>query len=112
MESQLLVDKHLRFIVGKCNPVLLIPGLFTTKLFVKINYNGLYTNEKETTFHDLRVFCGDTVCNDTSIISEEHPLMIALSDKAFSILHDDKNKYTSCLGFFMNFFQNEKNIRK
>ena len=24
------VDKNLRFIVGKCNPVLLIPGLFAT----------------------------------------------------------------------------------
>ena len=85
------VDKHLRFIVGKCNPVLLIPGVFATKLIVEVNCQGLYTKEKETTFRDLRVFCGDTVCNDTSVISEEHPLMIALFDNAFSILDDGEN---------------------
>ena len=101
------VDKKLRFILGKCNPVLLIPGLFATKLVVEINCQGLYTKEKETTFRDLRVFCGDTVCKDTSVISEEHPLMISLADEAFSILNNEKNKYTSCLAFFMNFFQNE-----
>ena len=30
-------DENLRFILGKCNPVLLIPGIYGTKLMVEIN---------------------------------------------------------------------------
>ena len=105
-------DKNLRFILGKCNPVLLVPGVYATKLVVEVNCKGLYANEKESNFRNLRIFCGDTVCKDTSVTSEEHPLFVALLDKAFSILGGENDKYSTCLGFFMNFFQNQNECPK
>ena len=101
-------DDNLRFIVGKCNPIILVPGLYFTKLLVQVNCKGLYTYEKETTFRDLRVSCGDTVCQDETKEYEEHSLFISLTDNALSVLGIGKDKYSTCLAFFMNFFQNEK----
>ena len=42
-------DKNLRFILGKCNPVLLIPGIYSTKLKVELQCKNIATEEKYTT---------------------------------------------------------------
>ena len=39
-------DKNLRFILGKCNPLILIGGLYSTKLNVEFNCKGLSTEER------------------------------------------------------------------
>ena len=42
-------DENLRFILGKCNPVLLIPGIYSTKLKVELQCKNIATEEKYTT---------------------------------------------------------------
>ena len=105
-------DENLRFILGKCNPVLLIPGIYGTKLMVEINCKGIATYERKTTLKNIRLYCGNTVCADETKTSEEHPLLVALFDEAFSILGPNYDKYSSCLGFFANYFQNENECPK
>ena len=41
-------DENIRFILGKCSPVLLVPGLYATKLKVEFNCTGLRTEERNT----------------------------------------------------------------
>ena len=100
-------DKNMRFLLGKCSPVLLIPGIYATKLMVELQCQNIATYERTTTLKEIRLYCGDTICSDESVEREEHPLFIGLLDDAFTILGSDKDKYSSCLGYFMNFFQNE-----
>ena len=100
-------NENLRFILGKCNPVLLIPGIYASKLLVEVNCKGLAENERLTTLKEVRIYCGDTICKDESVESEEHPLFVSLIDKTFTILGSEGDKYSSCLGYFMNYFQNE-----
>ena len=57
-------DKNLRFILGKCSPVLLVPGVYATKLKVEFNCKGLATEEKNTTLKNIRLFCGNDVCKN------------------------------------------------
>ena len=100
-------DENLRFILGKCNPVLLVPGIYATKLVVELQCKNIATEEKTTTLKNLRLFCGDTICKDETKTYEEHPLFMAIFDKAFTIVGEGFDKYSSCLGFIMNFFQNQ-----
>ena len=105
-------DENLRFILGKCNPVLMIPGIYATKLVVELQCKNIATLERTTTLKNLRLFCGKTLCPDETKIREEHPLFMALMDKAFTVLGDKNDKYSSCLGFMMTFFQNENECPK
>ena len=99
-------DENLRFILGKCNPVLLVPGIYATKLVVELQCKNIATEEKSTTLKNLRVFCGDSLCKDETKVYEEHALFMGVFDKAFTILGTENDKYSSCLAFIMNFFQN------
>lgn len=99
-------DQNLRFIVGKCNPVLLVPGIYATKLVVELKCKNIATEEKTTTLKNIRVFCGDSLCKDETKAYEEHALFMGVLDKAFTIIGEENDKYSSCLGFIMNFFQN------
>ena len=99
-------DKRIKFILGRCSPVLLIPGIYASKLLVEVQCKNIAQYERTTTLKEIRLFCGDTLCENESVDSEEHPLFIGLLDKAFSILGSEKDKYSSCLGYFMNYFQN------
>ena len=105
-------DENMRFILGKCNPVLMVPGIYGTKLVVELNCKGIATDERKTTLKNIRVYCGDTVCKDETKTSEEHPLLVALLDQAVSILGSNYDKYSSCLGFLANYFQNEEECPK
>ena len=101
------VDDNMRFILGKCSPVLLIPGIYATKLMVEVQCKNIALYERTTTLKEIRIFCGDTICYNEYTEREEHPLFVGLFDKAFSILGSENDKYSSCLGYFMNHFQNE-----
>ena len=41
------VTNNLRFIVGHCNPIILVPGIFSVKLMTQIDCKGLYENERD-----------------------------------------------------------------
>ena len=105
-------DNRLKFILGKCNPVLLIPGIYASKLVVEIECKNIAEKEKTTTLKEIRLFCGDTICPKLTVEKEEHPLFVGLLDEAFTILGSEKDKYSSCLGYFMNHFQNENECPK
>ena len=98
-------DDNLKFIIGKCSPVLLIPGIYATKLVVELQCKNIANEEKTTTLRDLRLFCGDTLCKDETKVTEEHALFMGVFEKAFTIINGF-DKYSSCLGYIMNFFQN------
>ena len=100
-------DDNLRFILGKCYPVLMVPGIYATKLVVELQCKKIASEERTTTLKNLRLYCGHTLCPDESKTREEHPLFMAILDKAFSILGPENDKYSSCLAFIMNYFQNE-----
>ena len=99
-------DENLRFILGRCNPVLLVPGIYATKLVVELQCKKIATEEKSTTLKNIRIFCGDTLCKDETAAYEEHALFMGVFDKAFTIIGSENDKYSSCLGFIMNYFQN------
>ena len=44
-------DKRIRFILGRCSPVLLIPGIYASKLLVEVQCKNLATYEKTTLQH-------------------------------------------------------------
>ena len=99
-------DNNLRFILGKCNPVLLIPGIYATKLIVELECKNIATEEKSTTLKNLRVYCGNSLCKNETKVKEEHSLFLAALDTSFTILGTESDKYSSCLAFIMSFFQN------
>ena len=104
-------DKNLRFILGKCSPILLVPGLFATKLKVEFNCKGLLNEEKDTTLKNIRLYCGyDSICNKNED-SEEYSLFFSLSGP-FSISKLNNKNYGACLGHIATYFQNEKECPK
>ena len=108
-------DGNIRFVLGTCNPVLLIPGIFATKLKVELNCNGLSTEERTTTLKDIRLFCGNTVCHDITKTNEEHMLLFSIDDGPFSIKSEfiqKSDEYRACLGHILNYFQNENECKK
>ena len=96
--SNISPDNRIKFILGKCSPVLLVPGIYASKLLVELQCKNIAEKERTTTLKEIRIFCGDTICEDESVEREEHPLFIGLLDEAFSILGSEKDKYSSCLG--------------
>ena len=98
------IDTNIQFILGKCNPIIFIPGIYATKLTLTINCGNL-KNEENEKFMEMRIFCGNSICKDDSI--EEHPLFISLLDPATTVLYTNTNKYSACLGFFMQFYNNK-----
>ena len=105
-------DENLRFILGKCSPVLLVPGVYSTKLKVEFNCKGLAKEEKDTTLKNIRLYCGYDVCRDESKTSEEHPLLFSLLEEAFGIEIINSYKYGACLGHITTYFQNENECAK
>ena len=76
------IDNNVRFILGNCYPVLLVPGIYGTKLVVELQCKNIAQKEKLTTLKEIRVYCGDSICPDESVEREEHALFIAIMDKA------------------------------
>ena len=105
-------DDNLRFILGPCNPVLLVPGVYATKLKVELNCKGLADNEKDTTLKDIHLYCGHIVCPDETKTNEEHSLLFAFLDKVFGIDKSNNKDYGACLGHISNYFQNEEECPK
>lgn len=96
------VKEEIRFIVGKCHPVLLIPGMLSTKLQVRINCKKL-SNDEPDIFKKIRFYCGQEVCKFNPEY-EEHDLFISgLGAFQLSVL-GDVNKYSACVGYFLTFF--------
>ena len=99
-------DQNQRFILGKCSPVLLVPGIYANRLRIKINCKGFV---KETDkFMDSRIFCGDSICRDKDNEDEEFTIFPSLIPGPFSMLPTERNKHAACLGYFMQFFNKKE----
>ena len=99
-----------RFIFGKCNPIILVPGMLSTKLQIKINCKKL-VEEEYPIYKKLRFYCGENPCASNKTESEEQSFFIsALEDFGIaSIVEDEsRNKYSACLGYFLTFFNSKK----
>ena len=57
---------------------------------------------------DIRIFCGNQVCKNLKEENEEHTLFAAITDQAFTLLNVGNNKYSACLGYFMQYFNKEE----
>ena len=60
------INDNLRFIVGDCHPVILIPGIFSVRLKTQIDCKGLFNNEKDV-FEKLQFFCLSNICPEPEI---------------------------------------------
>ena len=95
--------EEVRFIVGKCHPVVLIPAMTSTKLQVRINCAKLYEEERDI-FKKVRFFCGESVCPFKDSSYEEYDLFISGLGPFQILLLGGINKYSACLGYFTTFF--------
>ena len=122
------LDKNIRFIAGKCNPIVLIPGIYSTKLNVKIKCKNLYRDEKDL-YYKIKFYCGKFVCSSKTDNDENRYLWFNIGRDGFTMyrhpwefnkeLEEDEfqstediwewdNLYGSCLGYFMKMFDNEE----
>ena len=101
------IDDNIRFILGKCNPIVYVPGLYASRMVATINCPVLKLDFLN--FVKMRLFCGNTVCKDDSNEIEEYVIFPALLDSPFQIrVNLRSNKFTACQGFFYSFY-NSKN---
>ena len=60
------ITRYLRFIAGNCNPVILVPGVLSTALRVRIECQNLYDKERDV-YKKLKFFCQlDDVCSNNT----------------------------------------------
>ena len=96
--------EEMRFIVGKCHPVVLVPGMLSTKLQVRINCANLFSEEFEI-YKKIKFYCGKEICSSIeSNPYEEHDLFISGTGVFQLLLLGETNKYSACLGYFLTFF--------
>ena len=101
------VSKNLRFIVGDCSPVVLIPGIFSVKLKVQIDCKGLYHNETDV-YQKVKFFCSDYICPNIEKIQEEDLFLILDGPFGFMRSLNDKNLHNACFSFFMTIFNEDE----
>jgi len=97
------IDQNIRFILGKCYPIIYIPALFASRLVATINCPVFKKNFLQ--FVKMRLFCGNTVCPDETNEIEEYVIFPAIFNSPFQIrVTDNINKFTACQGYFFNFY--------
>ena len=100
------IDDNIRFILGKCNPIVYVPGLYASRMVATINCPVLKLDFLN--FVKMRLFCGNTVCKDDSNEIEEYVIFPALLDSPFQIrVNSRSNKFTACQGFFYSFYNSK-----
>ena len=122
------IDVNLRFILGKCSPIILVPGIFSTRLKIEIDCEQLFEKEKEN-YKSIQFFCeGSSICRtnkkftDTLFLSMTGPFGILFGkDDYINVKEyiqnnfdnfDIKNFKGACLGFLLTFFNKEDECPK
>ncbi len=119
------IDNNIKFIAGDCSPIVLIPGIYSTKLKVKLNCKNLKKDENSM-YEKIKFYCGDRVCSNDDDENENRNLWFNIGGDGFSLLktflesNDDadskkyewNNQYSACLGFFMTIFDNKDECPK
>lgn len=125
-------DNKIKFIAGKCNPITLIPGIYSTKLKVSIKCKNLYREEKDL-YDKIKFYCGKKVCEKTNSNDEYKDLWFNIGHDGFTLYRNPwellgknetdlkendefestedtwnwDNLYGACLGFFFRIFNDE-----
>ena len=97
------IDKNIRFILGKCYPIIYLPGLYASRMVATINcpvFKKDFLN-----FVKMRLYCGNTICEDETNEYEEYVIFPSIFDSPFQIrVTENVNKYTACQGYFYTFY--------
>ena len=97
------IDKNIRFILGKCYPIIYLPGLYASRMVATINcpvFKKDFLN-----FVKMRLYCGNTICEDETNEYEEYVIFPSIFDSPFQIrVTENVNKYTACQGYFYSFY--------
>jgi hypothetical protein len=118
------ITKNLRFIAGKCNPVILVPGILSVRLRYKIDCENLINKEKDI-YKKLKFFCRfDNICPSwlfwqTKTDEDEFFLKIKSQFGFIKPIYCKDNKddaetitcqniYNACFSFFMNTFNRDE----
>ena len=99
-------DVNIRYILGKCSPVIFIPGIYATRLVLRVNCKKLKENDT-IKFMETRIFCGNSVCKNEDSEYKEYVLWPVVIGSPFTLISVENNKYSSCLGYFLQFFNNK-----
>jgi len=102
------ISKEKKFVLGKCNPILLVAGFLGTRLRAVIDCEKLAKDP--SSLSELRYFCGKNLCKDSFFSTykkEEYTLWPSLFNSPFKLFHDKSNTDNSCMAYFMRFFNDE-----
>jgi hypothetical protein len=108
-DLSLSLSDNQKFILGKCNPVLFIPGFLSTRLVANIDCPNLMKDN--SAMEELRFFCGNTICQKGFFYdykNEEYTLWPSLFDSPFKLYIDKSNPDNSCMSYVMRIFKNEE----
>ena len=101
------IDENIRFILGKCYPILYLPGLYASRMVATINCPVLKNDFLH--FVKMRLFCGNTICADETNTYEEYVIFPSIFDSPFQIrVTKDVNKFTACQGYIYSFYNSRK----
>ena len=97
------IDQNIRFILGKCYPIIYLPGLYASRMVATINcpvFKKDFLN-----FVKMRMFCGNTICENESNEYEEYVIFPAIFDSPFQIrVTENFNKFTACQGYIYSYY--------
>ena len=97
------IDQNIRFILGKCYPIIYLPGLYASRMVATINCPVLKMDFLH--FVKMRLFCGNTICEDETNEYEEYVIFPSIFDSPFQIrVTENVNKFTACQGYFYSFY--------
>lgn len=95
-----IIDDNIKFILGSCNPVVLIPGLYASRLVLNINCKNFMKNPENE--RKLRLYCEQDLCGSGKE-TEEHVIWPALAGSAFKLMGSGDD-YSACFGYFSRFY--------
>ena len=101
------VTNNLRFIVGHCNPIILVPGIFSVKLMTQIDCKGLYENERDN-YEKLKFYCPSKPCDNIKDSEEYRLFMKLFGPFGFLKSPNDLNLYNACFSYFMTIFNDDE----
>ena len=116
------ITDNLRFIAGKCNPVILVPGMLSVRTRFKIDCDNLKEKERDI-YKKMKFFCRfDNVCPSFYFKQyHENDLFLNLwGSFGFSVplactnKSDDsytftcQNIYNACFAYFLNIFNGDE----
>lgn len=103
--------KRLRFIHGKCNPVLIIPGLLATQLNLVLQCHNIRKEDK--IYKEIQFYCGkyNGICNDATAPLETYTIWPNLDNGAFAMMLTSSNKFNSCFAYFMTYMNRKDSCK-